>query len=154
MENLDEIEDDGADQIARVKRLMAKKKEQETIRAERMKRKISTLYLIEQMNGAAVKGGISSDPKKRMAQLQVGSDKALALINFTVLWHDDAVKIEKAIHRNFQQSAIHASGEWYYCRHDFATRIIERAIRREKGMDFDVWMAWRKEFDEWVDGAV
>ena len=147
-DGLDEIED----QVANLKALLIKRKAESERLNRRSGRKISTLYLIEQMNGGAVKIGISSSPRRRLATLQTGSDKTLALINFTALWLEDAVKIEKQIHDRFRRSAIHASGEWYNCDYKFAVNIIEETIWKEKGPDFQPWRSSREELDNWFDG--
>ncbi|MBI5957897.1 MAG: GIY-YIG nuclease family protein [Chloroflexi bacterium] len=68
------------------------------------------VYFFDQK--AHVKIGISSDPHKRLAQLQVGNPypiNFLGAIPFPDL--ETARKAEKALHEHFQQAQI--GGEWF-----------------------------------------
>lgn len=67
------------------------------------------LYLIQNCNTNYIKIGISSQPYKRLAQLQTGSGDKLKLLKVYNLDNDRVM--EKRLHKMLWQSK--KSGEWF-----------------------------------------
>lgn len=67
------------------------------------------LYLIKNLTNNYVKIGVSSNPRRRLSQLQTGNDSKLDLLG--IIKVEEVFQIEKILHKHFASSRIH--GEWF-----------------------------------------
>jgi hypothetical protein len=79
------------------------------------------VYFIRAVNMQKFKVGISSDPRKRLKQMQIGSPTKLVLAR-DVVCHD-AVLAEQKIHKCFQE--YHSHGEWFSCQIEKALSVFD-----------------------------
>ena len=68
------------------------------------------VYIIKNMDSNNIKVGVATDPYKRLAQLQTGSDSDLALI-YTSYLCSNAFQVETKVHSRFEDK--HVRGEWF-----------------------------------------
>jgi len=81
----------------------------------------SYIYIIS--DGDSYKVGISTDPAKRLEQLQTGSPKKLKVLETYEVPKDKIFKIEKECHTTLQTKFI-KRGEWFHGATAFAIRIL------------------------------
>ena len=67
------------------------------------------VYLIENTHNHYTKIGVSTNPSRRLRQLQTGNDSILQLIGTIKV--EDAFKVEKLLHKSYTQKRVY--GEWF-----------------------------------------
>lgn len=70
------------------------------------------VYFIQREDGP-IKIGVAQNPKKRLAELQTGSNKGLSIVgSFPFKSRGDAFKMEKELHEHF--APFRQEGEWFH----------------------------------------
>ena len=92
------------------------------------------IYVITGDQSNSCKIGISKEPGKRCADMQVGSRDVLRVFWACRLQRDHAIALEKAIHEELALSLNHARGEWYFMSGDTAVSTI-RKIAHLRGFE-------------------
>lgn len=80
----------------------------------------SYLYLIT--DGENIKIGVSNNPTKRLASLQIGSSRRLKIIH-EVMFNKCPYPLEKALHRVFKPKWV--SGEWFHLNQASLVNVID-----------------------------
>lgn len=91
-------------------------------------------------DGVSIKVGISTRPKRRLRELQIGSSIKLRL--FAAINVPDqklAEVIERRVHRRLR--ARHLSGEWYFMPPEQAVQIIANLVAQRTGSGAGVEVA-------------
>lgn len=78
------------------------------------------LYLISHPHGY-IKIGVSSNPIRRLSELQSGSPYELDIIGFAGF--SDPEQAEKALHSEFESHRVR--GEWFELHHDTIGQLVE-----------------------------
>lgn len=78
------------------------------------------LYLISHPHGY-IKIGVSSNPLRRLSELQSGSPYELDIIGFAGF--SEPEQAEKALHAEFD--AHHVRGEWFDLHHETIAKLVE-----------------------------
>jgi hypothetical protein len=76
----------------------------------------------------SVKIGYSSDPQRRVGELQVGHEKILQVVHKETVPDDKAPLLEKLIHQANRHRCIH--GEWFNLTHEQAIGEVQFALIR------------------------
>jgi predicted GIY-YIG superfamily endonuclease len=75
-----------------------------------------------------VKIGYSSDPQRRLKELQTGHERKLTLVHKETVTESEAPYIEKIVHVANRHKCLH--GEWFNLTHEQAIHEIQFAIIR------------------------
>ena len=98
-----------------------------------MKSRCGSVYFIKGIRSGMIKiGRCAGDPRKRLADLQVGSSEPLELIG--LLSEEKVGTVERPIHRKFQ--SIRSHGEWFHPTAELVT-FVEKACSQEGQLDDD-----------------
>lgn len=95
-------------------------------RIQAMQKKI---YLFQRKSDLSLKIGISSNPVKRLSQVQNGSACELSLIHETCMVSNPS-EIESKIHACLAQFKM--SGEWFSCEYKYALDCVNENMRLAK----------------------
>lgn len=88
------------------------------------------IYLIQSLESSRYKIGISKNPKKRIKELQTGSNEEIKLIH--QYESEYARKIETTLHNRYAHLKTH--GEWFSLTLSEEVVFIEECIKIEKNI--------------------
>lgn len=98
----------------------------------------TVIYVTEA--GPMSKIGFTKNPKQRSKELQTSNGHVVRMVWYRWMHGSDARRLEKAVHKQYQNSNYHAHGEWYYFDTETAIGIIARKIY-EMGL-YSIWEKW------------
>jgi Meiotically up-regulated gene 113 len=86
-------------------------------------------------DGAFIKIGVSSSPRRRLELLQIGHSSRLTIL--TALWHQEPARLEQLIHNALRSERVR--GEWF--RRSELTEEIVRILRDRTRKRLKAWLA-------------
>lgn len=88
---------------------------------------METSYIYIITDGETYKVGISTDPAKRLDQLQTGSPKKLGIVETYKVPKEKVFKLEKECHKSLQYRFV-KRGEWFMGATAFAVRLLVEEV--------------------------
>ncbi len=88
------------------------------------------VYLIQSLENGYYKIGVSTQPQKRLKQLQTGNSSTLKLID--AFLSEYAMKIEKSLHNRY--SYLKKEGEWFDLSIEIEVNFIDECKKIENNI--------------------